>query len=233
MDDKTEKFLHLFNTLEGALKESLNKNIYYSFSKLLADESKKDIYIKKHKEVLEKISTLRNVLVHEEGNAIIAVPTDETINILETIVNRYTKPKLVYELCNDKVSSIKNVQTLKEALTIMEKRGFSKLPVYEDGRCIGLLTGNMISRWLRQNLENQLQLDDLLIKTLIEDVIAYQKEKDHIKFIPKSINVNEFLTLIVKEPSPSGVYIMTEHGLDSEKPVSIITSFDFPVIYGD
>ncbi len=233
MDPQTTKFLQLFNALEGALKASLNRDNYSSFSKLIAEESKRDLYIKRHKDVLDKINTLRNVLVHEEGNVIIAVPTEETLAILEKIVNRYIQPKLVYDLCNDKVESIKSIETLQIALSTMEKKGFSKLPVYEDGHCIGLLTGNMISRWLRKNLDHHIYLDDLLKMTLTKDVMAYQKTKDLIKMIPRSINVNEFITLVVKEPSPSGVYIMTEHGSASEKPISIITSSDFPLLYGD
>lgn len=232
MDNKTERFLQLFNTFEGALKKSLNVNNYLSYSRLLIEASKRDVYIKRKKELLERIGSLRNVLVHEEGNVIISVPTDETLNILEEIVNRYIKPNLVYDLCHENVFIIKNLQTLKVALSIMEKRGFSKLPVYEDGRCIGLLTGNMISRWLRQNIYNQSELSDLLERTLIKSVMAYQKPKDHIHFISRDINVNEFVTMVSQRPSPSGVYIMTEHGVDSEKPLTIITSYDYPKIFG-
>lgn len=232
MDHKTERFLQLFNSLEGALKASLHFNNYMSFSKLIYEVSKRDAYIKKNKEILEDIGALRNVLVHEEGNVIIATPTDETLNILVEIVDHYTKPKLVYDLCNEKVMTIKSLQTLKEALSLMEIKGFSKLPVYEDGRCIGLLTGNMIARWLRQHLDDQSRLSDLLNRTLIKTVMDYQTNKDQVRLIPRNINVNEFITLAAHNPSPSGVYILTENGLDSEKPLTIITSYDYPKIYG-
>lgn len=234
MNEKTIEFLGLFNMIESALKDAAareGKEIYMSFSKALNEVSKRDVYIKKNREILESIGSLRNVLVHEQGNVIMATPSDETIRILAAIVERYTKPPLVYELCREKVYCIKGQQTLKEALTIMEEKGYSKLPVYQNNRCVGLLTGNMIARWLRIHRESQEVIKELLHKTLIEDVLTYQKEKDQIRFIAKSVNVNEFMNIVKHQPSPSGVYLITPKGDDKERPIGIVTSYDFPRLY--
>ena len=232
MNYKTEQFLQLFNTLENALKTNLRKDSFTPFSRLLFEAAKRDQFIKRNKEILDDISDLRNVLVHQEGNIIIATPSDETIEILTTIVNRYTKPILLMDLCDQQVISIRTDKSLKEALTIMYKSDFSKIPVYDGKVCIGLLTGNMISRWLQKNVDTKQATDRLLSDTLIQEVMTYQKEKDGISYLPRDMNVNEFMNLANQKPSPSGVYMITQHGNNTEKPLGIITNYDYPRIFG-
>lgn len=231
MNHKTELFLQLFNTLENALKINLKKDSYTPFSRMLFEAAKRDQFLKKNKDILDDISDLRNVLVHQEGNIIIATPSDETIEILSAIVDRYIRPRLLIELCDQQVIYIRTEKSLREALMIMEKSDFSKIPVYDENGCIGLLTGNMISRWLRKNIDSKEATEQLLDETCIKDVMTYQKDKDGISYLPREMNVNEFMNLASQNPSPSGVYMITHHGRNTERPLGIITNYDYPKIF--
>lgn len=177
--------------------------------------------------MLKSLIDLRNVLVHEEGNAIYAIPSDEALTALKEIQEEYHKPRKVYDLLKKPVERVEANQRLSYVLGLMKETNFSQLPAYDGDRFIGLVNGNVISRWLASNLD----MGGNLIKNLgsvdIRHVLDFQEKCDKAGFIPRDMDIYEFLDYVESTPAPSGIYIMTEHGRIDEFPVCIITAEDY------
>ncbi len=175
MHIKTEEFLEIFNRLEDDFHLKLHKNAHISIGLLVNEAAKRDPYIRKKRMVLKSLIDLRNVLVHEEGNAIYAIPSDEALTALKEIQEEYHKPRKVYDLLKKPVERVEANQRLSYVLGLMKETNFSQLPAYDGDRFIGLVNGNVISRWLASNLD----MGGNLIKNLgsvdIRHVLDFQE----------------------------------------------------------
>jgi len=228
MNRRSETFIELFNRLEEALKIRLNKEHYTPYSAMVQEAALKDVFIREHKTLLEKLGDLRNVLVHKEGSQIIAVPSEEAVKKLKELIDKYTQPKIVYELCSRQVTVIGGDRSMAEALKIMQKYQFTKLPIYKEKKFIGLLSGNIIASWLASGVDQEGEITAHFKEITIEDVLTKVGKKDQVNFIERNMSVYAFLHLSQEQPSKSGVYIITQHGRISEKPIGILTIYDYP-----
>ena len=233
MIPNTETFLEQFNRLESTLKRKLGKDKYTPFSQLLREAAGKDSFIRHNRTLLESLSDLRNVLVHKEGNEIIAVPTDEAVAKLMAIADTYSKERTVLEVSQRKVITAKGDMAFFDALKLMKTHNYTKIPVYEDGLYQGLLSGNVVTRWFTGNLDGHGKVMANLSGVRVSDVISTGGKTGQVRFVPKDTEVFEFLQISNRKPSKSGVYIITHHGSRDEKPLGIITAYDYAKLLND
>ncbi len=226
MENNTERYLETFNKFENALKLKLGKNRFTPFAHLIKEGARSDKFIKYYLNILESLSDLRNVLVHKEGNKIVAVPSDYAVGMLELIYDKYTKPTNLDKICNHNLVSLRSDITLDEALEIMKKYDYSKLPVYSKEKFEGMFTASSFTRWYLEKLGTGVDIEAELKSVRVSEVL----KKTDVKFLARDMNVYEFVSLLEKNRSKSGIYIVTEHGKSTEKAIGIITSFDYKQI---
>ena len=227
MNQKTEIFLETFNRLETALKEHLGKSRYTPFSILLKEASGRDSFIRMHRSILESFSDLRNVMVHKEGSEIIAIPSDEALSRIQSITEKYTTPISVYDVCHKQVVTTSASKTLHHAIKLMKRHDYTKIPVYEDNHYKGLLSGNVITRWLTAHISDAGEMCENLQQIKISHVLEVVNKNNLLQFIPKDLPVFEFVHKSQHRPAKSGVYIVTHNGYSNEKPLGILTSYDY------
>lgn len=233
MNQKTDLFLQYFSQLENKLREITHSNEITNIKSMLKIAYKKDKYLYYKKELIEDICNLRNVLVHEYGNKIIAIPSDETLNELENIINVLDAPPKVYDLFKgEKVFLADADDTLYDCLVIMRERDYSQLPIYKDKHFKGMLTGNVIANWLQNclSLVNG-DLSKLLRTVIVDKVLEYEETIDNAVFLSRTTTLYDFIDSSVNTPSPSGIYLITEHGKYDQRPLAIITPYDNKIIY--
>ena len=113
----------------------------------------------------------------------------------------------------------------------MYKGGFSQVPVYDDGRFLGLLTAETITRWLGANLSNGIGLVE---EVSVGEVLGFTEDPDHWKLVSRRRPVLEVLEMF-EASATSGksldAVIMTKTGDRTEAPVGILTAFDIPELY--
>lgn len=233
MTRNTEIFIEIFNELEEAFKTKLHKMSFTPFAMLVNEASQKDGFVRKHKSMLESIGDLRNVLVHKEGNTIIAVPSDEAVEMLKKFTNKYKAPKLVYDLVDNDVIRIEGSRTLYEALLIMKKYGYTKLPIYHERTYCGLLSGNVVTRYFVNHMTEDGDINQALKTVTVDKVLKEAERGEQVVFVPRDIDVYEFVGLMKEKPSKSGVYIMTHNGRPDEMPLKMITYYDYGVMMGE
>lgn len=231
MNENTEVYIEQFNKLENTLKERLRRNNGVSFSALVNEGAKRDPFIRKHKSLLDSFRELRNVLIHEEGNEIIATPTDAAVRAITKMVDIYTRPDRLDKMFTQKVVSVNPGQSLKVAMDYMKYHGYGTLPVYDKEGCIGLLSSRVLMKWLLVQYDDmgKIMVDTNTVK--IGEILDQVDRIDRVKIVPRTMDVISFLDERSKDPSPSGIYILTESGKSHEKPVGIITDKDIPAIY--
>jgi predicted transcriptional regulator len=230
MNTQTESFIEQFNKLEAALKIKLKKDRHVPYGILINEAAIHDDFIRRHKSLLDSFGDLRNVLVHKEGNEIIAIPSIEAVKALTRIVDKYTAPVLIYDCCHHEVITTSAENTLAEAMNLIKKHNYSKIPVYKKQVYVGLLSGNIIARWLAAHIDKDETIKALAQSVTLEDVLAFAEKTDQVRFIPRNMNVYEFIKMSKQNLSKAGVYLMTQNGKPTEKPLGILTNYDFPSI---
>lgn len=232
MEQRTTQFIQLFNQLEHHLKGFLNIEGFMPFSKMLYEVGKKDQFVKNNLEVLESISNLRNVLIHEEGSIIMAVPSEESIGILEKIVTRLNQPILLLDLFSSQVVTLEENSPISDALALMNNKGITHIPVYSNGTYKAVLTGSVIARWLGSVSQGnqRIAFDSQFVK--IQHLLKHHETTDQATLLPRNMTVDQFINQYGSKASNTTTFLITQNGKINEKPLAIITTSDYPRIWG-
>jgi len=223
----SQEFLAYFNRIENYLQDMPKMRYGASFAQMIREGAKHDYVIRREQELLDDLRSLRNVLVHEAGNRIIAEPSEDAMAEIKRICNALEKPAKVYDLVDKDLIMVSKGNNLAEGLRLMKKHDYSQLPVYDGSGFVGMLTGNTVTRWMTDHMDEQ---DDLVLSlndVSLEEVLKYAEQRDRVKFIPRHMKVKELLAIMVEDPSQSGFYIITQKGKPKEKPLALVTPEDY------
>ena len=234
-----DRFLNAYAQIEKELKRILDVKRHPRFYELLDLACKKNNQvIHKYKCDLKEFGDLRNAIVHNRaGGKIIAQPTDDTVEKIEKIARLLLKPPQVLPLFQKKVVTISANAPLSNAIKSLGKYNYSQLPIIKEGMIIGLLTSNMIIRWLSTRLDDrEVKLDDREVKLdemYVQDLLPFSGTKDNYKIVPATTTLFEaqehFFRYQEKSHKLESVLI-TENGKPDEKLLGIITNLDLPLL---
>lgn len=224
---RSQEFLGYFNRIENYLQDMPKMRYGASFAQMIREGAKHDYVIRREQELLDDLRSLRNVLVHEAGNRIIAEPSAEAMIEIKRICNALEKPAKVYDIVEKDLIMVSKRNDLAQGLRLMKKHNYSQLPVYDGSGFAGMLTGNTVTRWMTDHMDDQDDLMQSLNDVSLEEVLKYSEQRDQVKFIPRHMMVKELLAMMVEEPSQSGLYIITQKGKSNEKPLALVTPEDY------
>ena len=224
------EFIEQFNKIESHLEEMVGVSHSMSFSKVLHLAAKQDYVIRREQKLLDDLRELRNVLVHEAGNKVIAYPSEEALSEIRRISGYFDRDTTVWSIIHHKIIYLKLTDDLTKALRVMKEHDHTRIPIYDNGCCVGLLSSRAIVRWMALQMEAAPDMLACCDRVTIKDVMVHSDEKDHVKYISKDMTVRQLLTMMADKPSGSGKYLMTEHGDPKEKPLTIITEGDYVVL---
>lgn len=234
MDKKnSERFLNAFIKIEGKLKEIANNDVHRAFYQLVDRAANKNTSVEKYRNVLKEYAELRNAIVHKriEGEAI-AEPHIEVVEDLEFICEMITKPPTLENGFLQKVVKCSSYDKINVAARKMFSNSFSKIPVYDNKKFVGLLTTDSMARWMAYNLENRIEItEDVDVRTIFE----FSEHKESYAFISKTATVFEAINLFeqwYKKGLRLNAVIITESGEKNEMPLGILSLFDLPRLYG-
>lgn len=112
---------------------------------------------------------------------------------------------------------------LRDAFNLMQSMHTSKIPVYQDGRYVGILTLEQLAK---------VAVNGNLDTTKIEDILSDDKNTQ-ILFVSKSQHVDvvfQYFDQLRDQGLSLLAILITENGKQSEKPLGIITIADLPKI---
>lgn len=219
------KFLDYYNELDQLLAKALNQADYVSFRDKVRDLSTKNAVIKRYRDDLFQLGNLRNAIAHQtKGGAPIAEPFEETVQLIQKILEEFKNPKRVIPAFQFEVFTVTPFTPLIDLLQEMKTQNFSQAPILNtDGNVIEVISTNTISRWLFAEYENQL-ID--LTAAKISDLMPHIETKENYALTSRNTTVYEAAEIYLKKSkekkSQLDCLIITQNGKASEKLMGIV-----------
>lgn len=238
MDEQTTTnratpFLAAFNDIEAYLRELLSAKRSDNFRWMVDLAVRKHLVSDEHAVELKEFAELRNAITHglyTEDMRPIAEPLPETVAEIERIRDLLRNPPTALGvLGHHEVRTFSPGDDIRDALRIIRRTKISQFPVYEGGRCVGLLTTNTIARWVAADLDDNDHLD----ARSIAEVLDWAEENDRAVFLPKEATVQEVLDALTtprKDGSLPRAGILTEHGHKDQRPIRVIGGADIATL---
>lgn len=227
----SELFIDTYNKLDKYLRKRGKYNNQVSFSFMVKDL--KMAAIKRHRDEIFQMSSLRNVIVHNPkshyNNKAIAEPHDFTVQRMLKIYNDITKPKKVYPTFGFEVLGAKLDDKIIDIMMEMKRLSFSQFPVFdENGYVVELINNNTISRWLCENFDEN---GDVIAEDVkVGDLISEIEFKNNYRFISKDESIFEAYDMFIKQINANkrnlDVIFITPNGKQKENLIGLITIED-------
>jgi predicted transcriptional regulator len=226
-----ERFLNAYAAIEHELQKILDLKEHRRFYDMVDMAAKVNPVIGRYKFDLREYGDLRNAIVHDRADGkIIAIPNDDAVESIETIVNSLLKPPQVIPLFQKEVLTLAIGDPMIRALRLMSKHAYSQAPVFDRDTITGMLTSNLIVRWMGASLaEDAFDLDS----TTVGDVLHYAKSGDNFEIIPAStslFNIPELFLRYQMEGGKLEAVLITQNGKRNETLIGIITNRDLPLV---
>ena len=225
-------FLAAFNAIESHLRSELDAKRSDSFTWMVGIASKKGIVSRDQAETLREFADLRNAISHGEYDNLrpIAEPLPETVQTIEQLRDAILSPALALDVvAQERVITFAPSTDIHEPLRAIAEQGLSQFPVYDDGKCVGLLTTNAIARWVAAELTD----DDRIPATTVRDVLLHSGKLDQHVFLPRTVTAAravDALSTPLKSGAVPRLAIITEHGKATQRPIAVLGASDIPAL---
>jgi predicted transcriptional regulator len=226
--DKIARFEAAFNRIHEKLKELVKEaNEHAPYGDVLFAARKLHNVVHYHFENLRQFGYLRNAIVHKKirEDFYIAEPHEKVVAEIERISDILLKPPLALSVASQPVKSYNPRTPLTEILKMMDENGYSQFPIYEDNMFLGLLTDGGIAKWLSRNLVGDTAN---LNGVTAADLIPLEK-KHSVIFINRNSTIYDLEALYeksLKENKKLKAILITEHGIQNQKPIGMVTTWD-------
>ena len=177
-------FIQLCNTLTRILTEKYHLNQNTTMGQAIRITRRKNPVIAHHYDRLNAYVELRNVLVHEQYDEVLAEPSNHVLNTLKHIVTKLENPKRLNQLFQGDVYSIHTDETLYDVFQLISSKRKSHFPVFDNQHFIGVLTDNGISHYIANHRDLEMNYYNT-VKVI--DILPYEDHLTHLKVVhPKT-----------------------------------------------
>ncbi len=222
----TGRFIAAFNRIDTAMRKMTGAdNKTTSFVAVTNKFSQS--YDFPHYDFIRVVAELRNVLVHEKKDAVeeLATPAERIVKKLESIAGELESPERVEARIDpEKVATVSANDSLKHVLHLIHEKQFSQFPVIEEGRIIGLLTENGITRWLSSEVfkESMIEFND----ATVAQVLAHEEKRQNMELVSRFTLIGHVRMQFSQNALLEAV-IITQAGKADQTPLGILTRWDF------
>ncbi len=232
MDQKT-RFLTLFAKLEKFLRIEYERGDYKEstfMGTLFRIRGKKQNAIIANPacfDVLQQAAQLRNIIVHNED---IASPSAAFIDRFAEIVRMITKPEKLGNVMIplSRIKKARPEDAVDTVMELMETHGFSKIPVFADGRLAGVFTEKAFYYYLSIAKTATISRK-MLIGELLQAIDLDGDPAAYFDFISRNADVFQALHRFqrdFREKNKLEMLFVTENGLKGEAVLGIVTLKD-------
>lgn len=229
----SDRFLDAFSDIEKYIRETSGARYGDSFSGSVPRAAEKDVKVRRYENALIEFAQLRNAIVHgPRGERVLAEPNDQVVAEIEQIAKMLTSPPPVSQFIRRDAVALQAGEPLERALRVLQKEGFSHLPVYEGKRFSGLLTTNAIVKWLSDHLDNNPA--EAARQTPVKKVLNYGGTEPRYLMMSRRATGFEVLSAFEdyqRNGQRLNAVLITENGKADESLLGILTAWDLPAIY--
>ena len=189
------EFIASYNKIDAQLRELYGFKPSQPFTDVVRRSAEKNAIVRRYENELADYARLRNAIVHQSTDGrIIAVPCDDVVESIQLIERLLCSPPTVGETLQDKrIVSIEAEISLKQAVMLMARTGYSNIPVYRGKRMIGIANNRRILRELGGVLARGLSADAWLGGTAVSDILSESDLFVYYKYIGKKDSLQEIV----------------------------------------
>ena len=124
-----------------------------------------------------------------------------------------------------KIVSIEAGLSLRQAVLLISRTGYSNLPVYEGRRMIGIVNNRRIIKELGEAVQRGVSVDEWLSSTPVSAILAETDLFVYYKYLGKKDSLQDILNAFEENKKLLAVAI-SEHGTAGERIVNFVTPAD-------
>jgi predicted transcriptional regulator len=227
-----ERFLNAYSAIEHEMERILNLKEHRRFFELIEKSARINPVIERYRFDLKEYSELRNAIVHDRaGGEIIAEPVDEVVAHIERIAELLLEPPRVAPLFLKEVLTLSISHPVSRAIRDFSRMSYTQAPLLDDDTMVGLLTSNMIVKWMGISLANN-SFD--IENTTLCDVLKIVGHEGNYEVVSVNKSLFEIPNLFYswqQEGKKLEAVLITQHGEVSEPLLGIITNRDLPLVH--
>lgn len=221
------RFLSAFNNIDFTIKTRYNFNRSTGFSEAVRRAVAFNFVVRKYEDDLISFGRLRNAIIHDNGETIIAEPNIDVVEKIEKIERLLTAPpKALDVVARRDVLTVSSDKSMREVIKLIASSHYSNLPVFnKENEIIGIANGQKILDSFGKYLIAGGKADSFLDAVKIEDMLSKIESSDYYAFANKDITVEQALSLFHQNSKLLAI-LVTENGGAREKPLGIMTGGD-------
>lgn len=221
------RFLSAFNNIDYSIKTRYNMNRSMGFSEAVRKAVAFNFTIRKYEDDLISYGRLRNAIVHDNSDVVIAEPHIDVVEKIEKIERLLTTPPRALEtVARRDVLTVHCSKSMREVILLIASSNYSNLPVFNDNNeIIGIANGQKILDSFGKFLLSGGKEKAFLDSVKIEDMLSKLENSNYYAFANKDITVEQALSLFHQNSRLLAV-LVTENGGAKEKPLGIMTGSD-------
>ena len=226
---KVHIFLDMYKQLEDALEDKYRharrrcSSVVFEFTK---DEESAPI-----RDKLNVCRELRNLLTHNANlqGIPVAEPSGPLMEAMQEVLDFVRRPPLALEFATkgEQVMRAASHQKVLRVMEVMDKNGFSHIPVMDDGVFRGVFSASVIMRYLLASKGKGVTPDTTIGD--LQDYIAVEKHAENYEFVPKDTSyftVRSMFETVKGRNQGVSVILITEHGRQYQKLLGVLTPWD-------
>lgn len=227
--ERAEFFLDLYKQLEDELDDKY-RNARRHYSSVIF-EFAKDKESEPVRDKLDICRQIRNLLAHTAslGGEPVAEPSWPVVEAMQEVLNFVRRPPLAIEYATrgDQVLRAKPSQKVLRVMDVMEKNGYSHVPVMKENRFIGVFSVGSVFRYVLKNGGKGLTPD-----TTIRDLRGYLAVEEHIEnyeFVSQNatyITVRDKFQQVRAKNKRVSVIFITQDGRTDQPLLGMLTPWD-------
>lgn len=230
MNNITDRFLDKYRELEVAVRYSYKLGKYESAVSFL----KKQKRFEDRSADIDYISDIRNLLSHNRkiSGRYAVQPSEEVIAFMDSLIIEVSGRKKCRDIAI-KVGSIlkRNLRgRVMDTIKIMDARGFSHVPIVENGKVIGVFSRNSIFSYVAKNGACSLiSKPDLTFGDIREYLELGGREKEEYIFVKTCLYADELERIfdnMSKKGRRVGLVFLTKNGTCDEPIQGMLTPWD-------
>ncbi|MFA7560674.1 MAG: CBS domain-containing protein [Candidatus Izemoplasmatales bacterium] len=230
---KETEFLKIFNDLEKFLTVNYhNHNYSYTgFVKRLYQirKSKANRFINNNQnfEMIKQSAQIRNIIAHNNN---VIVPSDKFLSEFKRIVKKITSPLKIRDVMTN-YQDLKTVglnDSLKDAIELLNKSGFSTIPVIDKDELLGIFTEKSLYDYFSVSKNNSLN-KSMVVRDIIDAIDLNNHPRKYYDFISVNQTIYEAYELFNKDLKSRRemlLLLVTENGKIGETLLGIVALRD-------
>lgn len=226
---RLELFLDLYKQVEDALEEKYRNSRRHYTSAVY--EFIKDYESEPVRDKLDICRHIRNLMAHSanmDGEPVV-VPSQPVVDALQEVLDFVNRPPLAIDYATkaERVLKVGPTQKVLRVMELMEKNGYSHVPVMKDGRFYGVFSVGSVFRYLLRRRGKGLD-PEATIKDL-KGYLAVEEHTENYEFVPADAS---YIAVRQKFEQPRGknkrvaVIFITQDGRPDQPLLGMLTPWD-------